>query len=482
MEESRETRPRRSFGECMADFDKLEHQTYGKFTAELSSLKGLFNNLTFTLLEVSSQQAIVLTGQTCYEMFVEARNPLATESSTANYGILPAFNAKVTGAMKDKVLRTYSRVLDLEKETDTLLDNIRDELAEQVLSTMEMMWAKRSAQSEKELEEKDSQEEKWSEVMENLRNEKNMIAAAEGSIAEREKALENRSRELEKGYHTKVQKSVEERLREEKTKLADRLSTAEAKALQYAKVVHKNEVLEAKISQGDLEKKLLKYKDRDDEANALREGYDQLSNDIQVLQTEKSELQVDIDELKREQERLPKEYQSSSEPGHVDQPAASSPRPSATTPLDRQTAELQHLGALRAVWQTALDNATIKTKDSTNKKEARREKIREAEQQLQKSKPAPKSKPHRGSGIQSTPKNPRIQEQVVSNGTSNGQEELQSSAGTLGTLQKPRVAPEAFPVLSSPAGKKATQPKAWKSLRLVDVPKEQPSGAQKRSG
>lgn len=75
MEGSRETRPRRSFGECMLGFDYLERQTSGIVTAELSSLKSLLTTLILTLIEVASKQAIVLTRQACHRMLAEICEP-----------------------------------------------------------------------------------------------------------------------------------------------------------------------------------------------------------------------------------------------------------------------------------------------------------------------------------------------------------------------------------------------------------------------
>jgi chromosome segregation ATPase len=343
--------------------------------------------------------------------------------------------------------------------------------------------------------ERDDLKEKLDESRENTRNEKNKVnilesklSAAESGIVEMKKILENKYRELVKNYYNKVQNLVEGRVRDEKAKLADRLSTAEAKVLQYAKVLGEKEVLEAMISQERQEKALLKqaklelekrYKDRDDEAKALREGYNQLSNDIQTLQTEKAVLQADYDGLKREQERLPEGNQSSSKPRHADQPAVSSPQFSATTAFDRQTAELQHLDGLVAIWQTTLDNATADRNESRNKKEALQTKIQEAKQQLEKLKPASPSKPHRRSDTKSTSKNIGTKEVEVK---SAGQVVPQSSSSTSGTLLNTRILAEPFPALSSPTVLQTTPSNTWRTLRLIDVPKQQKPDTKKNSG
>ena len=83
--------------------------------------------------------------------------------------------------------------------------------------------------------------------------------------------------------------------------------------MRYAKLLDENELLKAKILQGDREQVLLKrvklemenkYQDRDEEAKAFKEGYDQISNDIQMLQIERAVLQADYDTLKKRTRRM----------------------------------------------------------------------------------------------------------------------------------------------------------------------------------
>jgi hypothetical protein len=137
------------------------------------------------------------------------------------------------------------------------------------------------------------------------------LAASERDTTDKERLVSDRYRELERGFYDKVQKLVESQVRDEKARLADRLEDLEAKALRYAKLLDENELLRAKVLQGDREQVLLKrvklemekkYQDRDDEAKAFKEGYDQISNDIQMLQTERAVLQADYDTLKEEKE------------------------------------------------------------------------------------------------------------------------------------------------------------------------------------
>ncbi|KAB2109083.1 hypothetical protein AG0111_0g2833 [Alternaria gaisen] len=112
-----------------------------------------------------------------------------------------------------------------------------------------------------------------------------------------------------------------------------------------------------------------KYQDRDDEAKAFKEGYDQISNDIQMLQTERAVLQADYNTLKEEQEGWSKQQTSSSELHRVDQPAVLNQPISARPAVVRQTAELQHLAGLIITWQATLHNVTVKRNGSTERKE-----------------------------------------------------------------------------------------------------------------
>jgi phage shock protein A len=258
--------------------------------------------------------------------------------------------------------------------------------------------------------------------------------------------------------------------------------------MQHAKILGEKEALEARILQESQEKALLKqtkveleqnYKERDDEAKALREGYDQLRNDNQALQTEKAVLQADYDELK-EHGKLPKELKSGYEQRHVDQPAVVRALVSSTTAFDRQAAELQHLDGLVAIWQTTLGNATAGMNESADRKKILDGKIQDAEQQLKKLKSVSSpSKTHRALNTKNNPKDEH-KKQVVVDGTLTGQDVPQASVNTSGTLPKARVAAEAFPALQAPAVPKTTPSNTWKSLRLVDIPKEDTKGSRKK--
>jgi chromosome segregation ATPase len=292
---------------------------------------------------------------------------------------------------------------------------------------------------------------------------------------------------LKKSYYRDLHRLVEERVRDEKIKLGDRLSKAEAKAMQHAKILGEKEALGARVLQESREKALLKqtkvdleqkYRDRDDEAKALREGYVQLSNDNQALQTEKAVLQADYDELK-EHGNLPEELKSGYEQRHVDQPAVVRPLVSSTAAFDRQAAELQHLDGLVAIWQTTLGNATAEMNGSADRQKVLNGKIHDAEQQLKKLKAVSPSKTHHAPNTKSNPKDAH-KKQVVVDGTLAGQDVPKASVDTPGTLPKARVAAEAFPALRAPAVPKTTPSNTWKSLRLVDMPKEDTEGARKK--
>jgi hypothetical protein len=79
------------------------------------------------------------------------------------------------------------------------------------------------------------------------------LAASERDTTDKERLVSDRYRELERGFYDKVQKLVESQVRDEKARLADRLEDLEAKALRYAKLLDENELLRAKVLQGDRE-------------------------------------------------------------------------------------------------------------------------------------------------------------------------------------------------------------------------------------
>ncbi|CAN9271633.1 unnamed protein product [Alternaria alternata] len=495
MDISQEAQPCRSFAECMSAFEDLEQKTEGIFTIELSGLESLLNTIRATLDEAATKKAAVwlqqwthiCTSPSYFEQNVDGDEFL----SQAEAHLLPDDLPPCT----------------CHHASDLIIDDLQDRIADQLLSTMEAFWKNRPSDLEElklvrqKLDEEivcfnklSANHAKISRALEDAERKTEdlqiRLAASERDATDKERLVSDRYRELERGFYDKVQKLVESRVRDEKARLADRLEDLEAKALRYAKLLDENELLRAKILQGDREQVLLKrvklemekkYQDRDDEAKAFKEGYDQISNDIQMLQTERAVLQADYDTLKEEQGGWSKQQTSSSELRCVDQPAVLNHPISARPAVDRQAAELQHLAGLIITWQATLHNATVERNGSTKQKEFLEGKIREAEQQLKKLKPAHPSKPHRGSDTQSTPKNPHTRKQFVVSGMADGQDVLSSPISTLATRQKPRVAVEAFPALSASAVKTTTS-NTRKSLRLVEILKEQKLDAHKRPG
>ncbi|KAL1797812.1 hypothetical protein ACET3X_004418 [Alternaria dauci] len=492
MDASPEAQPCRSFAECMLAFEDLKFKTEGIITIELNDLEKLLNTMRGTLDEVATKKATVWVQQLTH---MRTRTSYFEQNVDGNETLSQA---------ETRLSRESLPPCTCHHASDLMIDDLQIRIADQVLFTMEAFWKNRPTDIEElklarqkmdecmyDFNKLSAEYTKISRALEDAERKKEdleiRLAASENNATNREKLLSDKYRELERDYYRKVQKLVESRVHDEKARFAGRLEDLEAKALRYAKLLDENKLLEAKILQGDREQVLLKrvklevekkYRDRDDEARAFKEGYDQISNDIQMLQIEKAVLQADYDGLKGEQERWSKEHTSSSDLCRVDQPAVPSPHTSAGPAFDRQTAELQHLTSLITIWQATLHNVTAERNGSINRKKMLEEKIREAKQHLKKLKRAPSSKFHRGSDTRSTPRNPRTEKQVIMNGIADGQKVGPSSVSSLAIRQKPRIAAEAFPALSSTAVK-TVPPNNWKSLRLVDMPKEQEPDMQK---
>ena len=360
MDISQEAQPCRSFAECMSAFEDLEQKTERIFTIELSGLESLLNTIRATLDEAATKKAAVwlqqwthiCTSPSYFEQNVEGNESL----SQAEAHLLPDDLPPCT----------------CHHASDLIIDDLQDRIADQLLSMMEAFWKNRPSDIEelKLVREKLDQEiicfnklsanhAKISRALEDAERRAEdleiRLAAFERDATDKERLVSDRYRELERSYYNKVQKLVESRVRDERARLVDRLEDLEAKALRYAKLLDENELLKAKISQGDREQVLLKrvklemekkYQDRDEEAKAFKEGYDQISNDIQMLQIERAVLQADYDTLKKEQEGWSKQQTSSSELRRVDQPAVLNQPISARAAVVRQAAELQHLAGL----------------------------------------------------------------------------------------------------------------------------------------
>ncbi|KAI4652075.1 hypothetical protein J4E93_002272 [Alternaria ventricosa] len=479
-------------------FDFLNLQTGGIIRKELSDLESLLNTLSTTLDGAASKKAAAWLDQLTRNALSQGHTPL-----------------KITG---DEPLSQAERQISQDSlpaciyhhASDKMVENLRYELASQIIVTFDRFYRENKPTDIQELKDTrhqlkvtlsalDESREKAAEFETALSDEKrktkeleSRLETVEGRFAGKEKSLNGKYHELVKGYYNNVQKLVEGRVCDEKAKLAERLSKAEAKALLYDRILDEKEVQQARALQGDQEKALLrrtkselekKYKDRDDEAKAFKEGYDQLSNDNQVLQTEKAVLQTDYDELKRENEKLSREHTPSPMPHHENQPTVADPHiPDTAVVFARQVAELQHLDGLATIWQNTLDTATADVNDSKDKRKALEGKVQEAEQALKELKPAPKSKPSRASSTKTGSRDIRAAEPAAVGGAWTGRAVVQSSVSPPVTLRKvPHVA-EAFPALSSPAVPKTTPSTTWKSLRLVDTPKEEIRGAVKKSG
>ncbi|KAI4696056.1 uncharacterized protein J4E88_000228 [Alternaria novae-zelandiae] len=489
--------PRAPFGKYEVHFDDLEQKTHGKISAELSNLK----NILIALPNKFNDAANAMTKASTHK----ARSKMQLEQLDDLGHFMPEMvhDTAFRQHLKNESDRDFHEFMDIRKQWDTMAYDTRDGIAERVLLLLEAIIENASTETKKVLQQKlkearnqlsnleSASAARIQSLMRDKEDTRRMTAEVKAGFDKNWRALKEEYDELQKEHRVGIEKRVEERVRDEKIKLADRLSKAEAKASRYAKVLEEKEALEARILQESREKALLKqakleweqkYKERDDEAKAVQQGYDQLSNDIQALQTENAVLQADHDELKKEHEPLPEEHKSKTEQRHIGLHAVAHPDVSPTTASDRQAAELQHLDGLVAIWQTTLANATAEMHESAGRKEALEAKIREAEKQLEKLKPALSQKAPRGSKPKSKPKGASKKEQAVVNKKADDKAVLQPVVNISGALPRVRVAAEAFPALSSPVLPQTIPSTTWKSLRLVDIPKEDTKGARKKSG
>ena len=488
--ESADPKDTRSFEQSMLGFKFLESQMGDLVGLEIFNMKSLLVQIRSQLDWVVATQSDAQVRRVNAEIDFEQSKHIS--------------HAYPDVAMRCAVEAGEARAgCDIaKKEANTRFDRLRDTFADQVLRAMEVIWrvmstkaedaTKQLGEAKKELQGVRSASSAANEIGRNSIHDLQLkLAVIQRDFAKKKVALEDEYGELKKKHYTDLQKLVEERMHSEKIKLSDRLSKAEAKASRYAKVLEEKEALEARVLQESREKALLKqakleweqkYKERDDEAKAVQEGYDQLSNDIQALQTENAVLHADHDEWKKEHEPLPEEHKPNTEQRHIDLHAVAHPDVSLTTAADRQAAELQHLDGLVAIWQTTLENATAEMNESVGRKEALEAKIREAEKQLEKLKPAPSQNTSHKSKMKSKPKGASKKEQAVVNETADEEAVLQPAVDISGGLPRVRVAAEAFPALTSPAVPKTIPSSTWKSLRLVDLSKEDTKTARKKSG
>ncbi|KAI4704766.1 hypothetical protein J4E89_009643 [Alternaria sp. Ai002NY15] len=455
----------RSFKQSISHFEFLESQMGNPVTVEIFNVRSLLMQLRTQFDSAVAQQSRAYTTMAIKEEAINRELELSHGAPD------------VAASLAAEAVQVRAEYTIAMEQSDSAFDRLRDALADQVLTAMEVIWQKLWIKSE-------------DAIAETLALKRD-VADVEASYVKKERALQDEYGALKKNHYRDLQQLVELRVRDEKIKLTDRLSTAETKASHYTKALEEKKALEARIVQESREKAALKqakleweqkYKERDEEAKTVQEGYEQLSNDNQALQTEKAVLQADYDEMKNEHEQLPKERKPNFGQLHVDPHVIVLPDVSLTTAVDRQAAELQHLDGLVTIWQTTLENATAEMNESTVRKEALEGKMREAEQQLKKLKPALSQKTPLGPSMKSKPKGARKEEHVVVNKKPADEDVLKPSVNTSGGLPEVGVAAEAFPALSSPAVPKTILSTTWKSLRLVDLPKEDAKDVRKKSG
>ncbi|EOA87206.1 uncharacterized protein SETTUDRAFT_19736, partial [Exserohilum turcica Et28A] len=307
-------------------FDNLDEATAGIITSEISSLKTGIASLTETF-----DQLVTKTGHLKIQQ-------LGIQVLQANLQQEDAElkNAKISSkaqALQRKLKMCEKERMQHQKDVEeqhAALVTFRDGFAELSLGSLQALWRNKPSDSEQlqifqtklgeamgRLEESKATEAVLSTELaaERYKFKKlaSRLAALEGSIDEKEKALKDKHRELEKGYYGNVQKLVEGRVSDEKAKLADQLSQAEDKILRFDKLCAANKELEAKVIELTRELTLLqqakleleqRYKKREEEGKVFRQGYDQLSNDIRTLCTEKVELQTEYDEVKKQHNQL----------------------------------------------------------------------------------------------------------------------------------------------------------------------------------
>lgn len=198
----------------------------------------------------------------------------------------------VTAKMALEVEKARAECNSVKEVSDFAFDRLRNEFADQLVTSMEVFWYNMSTKSEDATKQLDEARKELNDVrsassaalktaMNNFYDLQRNSAVIERDFAKKAVAVDDAYSELKKKHYTDLQKLVEERIRGEKIKFSDRLSKAEAKAMQYAKVLQEKEALEAGILKEGREKALLKqvklewkqkYRDSDHEVKALREG------------------------------------------------------------------------------------------------------------------------------------------------------------------------------------------------------------------
>jgi len=220
---------------------------------------------------------------------------------------------------------------------------LQNRLAEKVLYSMKLLWQKTERESaithNKELDRMhmelyrsftnhEALLAKLKTEEYNVENLRQKLSIAEGSSFEKEKTIKKKNAEIEN-----VRKEVERRVGHEKVELMNRLYDAKAAVRRNEKISAENTELKNRVAGLDREKMMLQKasKAHDEEARALKEGYDYFSNESRTLQTEKMILQAEYDELKQERDQLLKERESISNSSNTIQPVRTSSQVSSGT-------------------------------------------------------------------------------------------------------------------------------------------------------
>ncbi|CAO2655187.1 Nn.00g102510.m01.CDS01 [Neocucurbitaria sp. VM-36] len=288
---------------------------------------------------------------------------------------------------------------------ELIIEQHRTQTATKVILPLKTLWDRKCASSESLDEMKQKLDEKNTRI--NAVLSKEMIMSermahleaktiqVEAEVEKKIEDLKTSKRDLDKSFYGRVQKLGEARLSDEKARLAERLSNAEAASKQRAKMLAENGELLQTIIELKQEMTRLssangasqaRYKSLKAEAEAVKEGCDQLTKDSTNLQMEIYDLREDIGRLTEERDELIKERRlaqdkRSAVQTEVAQPAALSTI--ALTATSRYRKELEHLDGLVAVWRKTLDMATSDLSRTQAKRAELNARIEAAERKLQ---------------------------------------------------------------------------------------------------
>ncbi|KAF1846946.1 uncharacterized protein K460DRAFT_413762 [Cucurbitaria berberidis CBS 394.84] len=298
--------------------------------------------------------------------------------------------------------------------------------------------------------------------------------------------IETQKRDLDKGYYDNVQKLVDARVGDEKTRLSERLAEAHVAVKQRDKLTLKIEELQPKIA--DLEREMerssvakagleTKYTHLKFEADVVKEGYDQLTKHNAELQMEISDLRGDVVRLTEERDNLLAERASAQNTRNTSQAMVHPPAALAitSTPTSRYQNEHEHLSGLIGVWQNTLDTVISDLSKTHAEKDALDSKIQDIERQLQEVKPTRKSAPPTGAKVKSNSLDVGLGSSTKKGRPLVSKEVLPSTAQSgIFAARMSRVSAGPFPALGAPAAptlKSFAEAAAGKVLRVVEVPK-----------